>query len=301
MAEWRAEITVTAELATQLIRSQFPDVEARRVTLLGAGWDNTVFLVDDTLVFRFPRREVALPGVRREMAVMPRLAPRLPLPVPAPVHLGTPCAEFPWPFFGCALVRGRESAEAALSDDARAALARPLGTFLRALHDADVHRTFRDDVPVDPMGRADMAARVPKTVARLVELRTLGLWDSPVPRFLDGAARLPSPTPRALLHGDLHFRHLLVDEAGALSGIIDWGDLHQGDPGVDLQLMWSFLPSSARKDFLAAYGPVEEASLVRARVLALFLAATLAAYGHQEGMEAVKREALSGLARASSE
>ena len=40
-----------------------------------------------------------------------------------------------------------------------------------------------------------------------------------------------------------------------------------------------------------------EAEQLRSRVLAVFLCATLAEYGHREGLPAVAREALAGLER----
>jgi aminoglycoside phosphotransferase (APT) family kinase protein len=110
---------------------------------------------------------------------------------------------------------------------------------------------------------------------------------------------LPPPEPRAVCHGDLHFRQLLVDD-GNLTGIIDWVDVCRSDPGVDLQLVWSFLPPAAREEFLDEYGPVSEESLLRARVLALFLNSVLVRYGNAEGMPRVEAEALAGLRRASS-
>jgi hypothetical protein len=63
-------------------------------------------------------------------------------------------------------------------------------------------------------------------------------------------------------------------------------------------LLWSFLPASARDGFLDAYGPLGSDQLLRARVLALFLCATLALYAHHEAIHALEREALGGLARA---
>jgi aminoglycoside phosphotransferase (APT) family kinase protein len=128
------------------------------------------------------------------------------------------------------------------------------------------------------------------------------LWRVPrrVHRLLDEAKRrLPPPEPPVLVHGDLHFRHVLVDGDGAASGVIDWGDVCLADPAIDLQLVWSFLEPEQRAAFLDAYGrPVAEAQLVRARVLALSLCAALAAYGHGERMGSVEREALDGLTRA---
>ena len=40
---------------------------------LGAGWDNTVFLVNESFVFRFPRREIAVACMEAEIRVLPGL------------------------------------------------------------------------------------------------------------------------------------------------------------------------------------------------------------------------------------
>jgi aminoglycoside phosphotransferase (APT) family kinase protein len=127
----------------------------------------------------------------------------------------------------------------------------------------------------------------------------LGLWRPPavVERTLADALDLPDPEPTAIVHGDLHFRHVLVDGSGAPAGVIDWGDLCRADPAVDLQLYWSLLPPASRGAFLAAYGPVPDDRLLRARVVAFSLCAALAAYGRHEGLPGVEQEALDGLRR----
>ena len=68
-------------------------------------------------------------------------------------------------------------------------------------------------------------------------------------------------------------------------------------PRVDLPLFWSLLPAAGRAEFLAAYGTVTDAQLLRARVLALFLSATLAVYAHHERMANLEREAIGALKR----
>ncbi|HET8756184.1 MAG TPA: phosphotransferase [Solirubrobacteraceae bacterium] len=292
MPEWSPEVTVDAAFARRLISGQFPDVALESLRLIGEGWDNTVWLVDERWVFRFPRRQLAIPGFEREIRALGALAPGLPLPVPAPVFVGAPADGFPWPFFGARYLPGSEPL--GLPAGARARLARPLGEFLRALHASEV-----PDLPPDPFGRADMAIRVPGTRERFAALAAEGLWRAPPSALavLDAAAALPAAAPNAVCHGDLHLRHLLVDEAGAAAGVIDWGDLCRGDPAIDMCLVWCLLPS--RDEFLAAYGPVSDDQLLRARVLALFLCAVLALYGHHEGMPALRDEALAGLDRTS--
>ena len=115
---------------------------------------------------------------------------------------------------------------------ARRGLARPFARFLRALHSAPIP----DGMPADPMGRADMQMRVPKTDESLIELEPEGLWRTPDPvrYLLEAAHELPPPEPTVVAHGDLHMRHLLVDGDGELTGVIDWGDVCRGDPSVDL-------------------------------------------------------------------
>lgn len=304
MREWSADVVVDEELARRLIGRQFPEVPLGSLRLLAEGWDNAVWIAGGEWAFRFPRRAIAIPGVERELAVLPILAPLVPLSIPVPELAGRPAEGYPWPFFGSRLIPGREVADAALDDAARIRLARPLGAFLRALHGDGTLAAVaaRLELPVDPMGRVDMALRVPRTVERLAEAERLGLA-RPTPaaeRVLETARGLPAPMPGAarVAHGDLHVRHLLVHESGAPSGVIDWGDVCVADPSIDLQLLWSVLPPEGRGGFLDAYGPVTETQLVRARVLALFLSAALAVYGHVEGLARLEREALAGLARA---
>src|SRR6185295_15436029 len=108
MPVWTAEVKVDEPLARRLIAEQFPQVSLDAVELLGEGWDNTVWLVDGRWAFRFPRREIALPGVQRELAVLSELAPQVPLPIPVPKWVGEPSEAFPWPFFGAEAIEGSE-------------------------------------------------------------------------------------------------------------------------------------------------------------------------------------------------
>jgi aminoglycoside phosphotransferase (APT) family kinase protein len=299
--EWSAEVAVDRDLAYRLIAGQFEALELAELRLLSEGWDNTVWLVDRRWVFRFPRRAVVIPGIEREVALLPRLAPLVPLAIPTPVFLGRPGEGYRWPFFGAALIPGRETADAACSDADRCGLARPLAAFLHALHDGATLAAVdpAGELPGDPMGRADMTLRVPRTAERLAELERLGSWRAPssVHDVLDAARGLGAPEPSALVHGDLHLRHLLVDDDCGAAGVIDWIDICRGDPAIDLPLFWSLLPAAGRAEFLDAYGTVSDAQLLRARVLALFLSATLAVYAHHEGMANLRREAIGALVR----
>ncbi|MEV0702753.1 aminoglycoside phosphotransferase family protein [Saccharopolyspora sp. NPDC050389] len=84
-----------------------------------------------------------------------------------------------------------------------------------------------------------------------------------------GRLDLPVGSPRAgvLLHADLKGEHLLVDESGAISGVLDWTDAEIGDPATDVAgLVISVgAPAAARIAERAGCG---EDVLVRGLVLA---------------------------------
>jgi aminoglycoside phosphotransferase (APT) family kinase protein len=299
MPEWTAELEVDEALARRLIREQLPSVAASSVRLLAHGWDNTVHLVDEAWAFRFPRRQVAVENLERERQILPHLVD-LPLPIPMPVHAGWPSDSYPWPFVGMAFLRGSEVAEARLDDAARIRLGTALGGFLRDLHDPGRLNRVAAALRHDPMGRADMAVRVPRARQAIGRLAELGLWQAPasVQDWLDEAGTLGPSQATVVAHGDLHHRHVLVNERGEAAAVIDWGDVCRADPAIDLPLYWSLLSPAGREAMLRAYDrPVSAEQLLRARVLALGLAAVLAAYAHDQGMAALERESLAGLDR----
>jgi aminoglycoside phosphotransferase (APT) family kinase protein len=286
---WSAEVTVDEPLARRLIAGQFPELASASVRRLAEGWDNVVWVVDERWAFRFPQRTMGAELIERELRVLPLIAPALPAPVPVPVFAGHPAEGYPWSFFGAPLLPGLEACDAALDDEARCRLAPALARFLRALHELPVI----DGLPYDPTGRADMAHRAALTREWLERLGR----PADVEGLLAEAEALPSPEDEVVAHGDLHFRHVMVDRAGELTGVIDWGDVCRADRSIDLSLLWSFFPAEGRAAFLAEYGTVSEAQLLRARALAVNLCVILAVYGRDEGMSGVEREALQGLDR----
>ena len=293
MPVWEAEIVVDEPLARRLL-AQFPDLAVDTLRPLGYGWDYTIWVVDEIYAFRFPRRQIGVPGTELEIAVLPKLAPLLPVPVPAPLFVGRPTPEYPWPFFGSRLLPGKEISEAALEATGRLAVALELAGFLRTLHRLELD----EPLPLDVNRRADMSFRVPLARETLAEVEHL--WDAPpsVASTLAEAEQLPPAELSAVVHGDLHFRQVLV-ECRRVTGVVDWVDVCRSDPAIDLSMLWSFLEPTQRPAFIDAYGDVREDQLLRARVLAFSICAAVAWQAHGEGLAAVELEALAGLERAS--
>lgn len=290
-APWTPERVVSPELAAALIASQFPELAPPRLGARHAGWDNTVYEVDDAWIFRFPRREVAVPLLRLEIRALPRLAPALPVAVAVPELVGEPTDDYPWPFAGYRKLRGASADRARLDAAARARLAAPIARFLAALHAVDPAPL---DLPDDTLGRVDLARRRPQIAERLAALHARGeiadprAWDAE----LDAAP--PPGERRAVVHGDLYAAHLFLD-GGELSGVIDWGDLHVGHPAVDLAVAHTFLPPAAHEGFRRAYGAIDADTWRLARLRALAHTAAVLLYALDTGAAHLADEARAAL------
>jgi aminoglycoside phosphotransferase (APT) family kinase protein len=245
------------------------------------------------LAFRFPRRTFGIAAVETEMRVLPRLAPRVGVAVPVPLRVGRASAAFPAPFYAHRYLEGRTADRAALDDAGRARLAPALAAFLRELHRIE-------GLPVEAdTFRADAARSAERARPRLPILEA-SAWASYLPAARACLDDVPPPAdaPPVLLHGDLYARHLLLDDAGDLTGVLDWGDVCLGDRALDLSVVYSFLPPAAHAAFWSAYGETSETTRRRAHFLALTrYGINLLAYALDVGDTALEREAGGALAR----
>lgn len=300
---WNPEREVSIDLATRLIEEQFPELVPVRVEVLGVGWDNIAFRVGarsgaEDWVFRFPRREMGVELMRTESGLLPAIAPHLSLPIPVPACVGQPGDGYPWPFAGYRMLSGETACRADLDLARRAQAAAPLAEFLASLHSVPAELAREHGAPGDTLGRLEPERRVPQIEERLGESVRHGLIASQDPwRWIIDQTPLDwVPGGSHLVHGDFYARHVLVDEEGRPAGVIDWGDVHIGDPAVDLSIAHGFLPPAAREQFRERYGPIDPAAWKMARLKALHSAAMILAYGHDVDDRALVREGLCALA-----
>jgi aminoglycoside phosphotransferase (APT) family kinase protein len=247
-----AEVDVTVDLVRMLLAEQHPDLAGLPVEPLAQGWDNASFGVGQELIARLPRRELAAALVAHEQRWLPSLAPRLPLPVPAPVRTGRPGLGYPWRWSIVPFLPGRPAA--ITPPVGRGDTASSLGGFLAALH-----------VPAAPDAPVNRFRGIPLAGRRKNDLRNLDALGDTIDREAalrvheDALAARPWDGPAAWLHGDLHPANILVRE-GRVSGVIDFGDLTSGDPATDLAVAWML---GIQDQMPGAYGRAEDTDLWR--------------------------------------
>ncbi|MEV0617755.1 aminoglycoside phosphotransferase family protein [Nonomuraea sp. NPDC050404] len=263
-------VEIDEGLVRSLLREQHPDLAELAIREVAGGWGNQQWRLGDELVVRMPRMENAAQDQHKERRWLPVLAPRLPLPIPAPVRIGEPSARFPRPWTIMTWVPGEPLDLVPITRGDHAA--DTLAAFLRALHvraPAEApDSTDRGGHPKECTGGFERFLR-DVTPGDAADVRAV--WD-------DAVAAPEWAGPRLWLHGDLHPANVVVSD-GTLSGVIDFGDLFAGDPAWDLAAAWVLLPAGAAARFFEAYPRVDEATIRRARGLAALKSLFLMAMG----------------------
>ncbi len=283
-----SELEITSELVARLLAEQHPDLAGHDLRLFGSGWDNTTFRLGEDLAVRMPRRKLGAQMMVKEHRWLSELDHDLPLPIGAPVRLGSPGAGYPWSWSVVPWYEG-VSAEVEGVNSSQAAI---VGEFLQALHvpgPDDAPRNGWRGIPL-----ADRADSVEQRLARLGEVSMNVSWER-VSEVWFRVRDIPIDTSDVWLHGDLHARNIIVRD-GSLVAIIDWGDLCVGDPANDLAASWMLFPLDAHEQLRAAYGPITEATWERARGWAIFFGVVMVDAGLSDdpawaeaGMRALER------------
>jgi aminoglycoside phosphotransferase (APT) family kinase protein len=281
---WTAERLVSESLAQELIQIQFPQLRPARAQLIGEGFDNMVYRVNERYVFRFPRRSIAVQLLERECTLLPELGrSSLALDIPLPIFEGTASPEFPWPFVGYGFLNGVPAYT--LSLEQRMLSVERLAEFMKSLHRFPLDQAAKLGASYDTIGRFDFPVRLPKTMENRDKAVALGLWEDAAAfnPILENVNRCPlPPQAEALVHGDLHFRNLLADGHGELSSVIDWGDVHMGYRATDLGFVYGFLPPEGRTRFFSIYGEIDEPTRLLSRYRSIHINLFQLIYGHDK-------------------
>ena len=95
---WHADIIINEIQVKNCLATQFPELSPlKEIICVDAGWDNLVFLVNQKIIFRFPRRKISVALIEQENQVLKNLQSYITLQIPNPEFIGHPSKDFPYP------------------------------------------------------------------------------------------------------------------------------------------------------------------------------------------------------------
>ena len=262
-----------------LLAEQLPHyADATLAPVRGTGTSNSLWRLRDgsdspIAVVRLPRTAGAVGSLTTELELLPALAESdldSIVTIPRLLHAGTPTTAFGHPWAVTDWLDGDDAWTARdRVDGAGATLAAELAAVVEAVGaleglPAPDRAAGRRGGPLGPLldglerwladPRWDAAARLDVAAVRRIADEARELVDEAVaPSFL---------------HGDLIPGNLLIDAAGHLRAVIDWGGAGYGDPADDLVAAWAVFDDRARAAFRASL-PVDDAAWIRARTFAV--------------------------------
>jgi aminoglycoside phosphotransferase (APT) family kinase protein len=256
------ELAIDEALVQELVRAQFPTLADLAVVRVAPwGTDNAVFRLGPDLVVRLPRIAWADGQPAMEDRWMPVLAQHLSVSVPEPVGLGTPSDLYPFAWSVHRWVVGDLAGPDTVGDPV--AFADDIATVIEELRTVPIEDAPAAINRARPLAAYDKATRTMiEAASHLVDAdAALALWEA-------GLAAAPYDGPPTWVHGDLE-GNCIVNAAGRLHGLIDWGCGSVGDPAVDVQVAWSPLFTAESRTHLLARLQVDDATIARAKAAAI--------------------------------
>jgi aminoglycoside 2''-phosphotransferase len=274
------------------IHAAYPQVRIERLRLNDEGQYNDILIVNDDLIFRFPRHEEGIEKLAKEIALLDRIRPLVPLPIPEPIYRRLTPRAVGQVFAGYRMLPGeplwRETV-AAITDPAIVRrLTMQLASFLHRLHGIPTNRVA-DVLPASDW-RELWAGLEEEIRAALFPHLPAAAQEQIVACF---AAFLDDPSNFAftptIIHGDFGTGNLLWEtSSGAVTAVIDFASATLGDPALDVAALLTYGEAFVRQGF-AAY-PAMEAMFPRARFYLSTFPLQEALYGiEHDDPEAVTR------------
>ncbi len=270
----------------EAISAAWPDIHIGSARLQAHdGEFNDILVVNEELIFRFPRRSENIPAFLREIKRLLKLEPILPLPVPRPIFDSGPATRLGQVFMGYRLIPGQpldvEALEVPENEDLLQILAEQLAGFLTALH------------PLAPaMAGLDLPImEMPAWSRTFFEEGRKNLFFY----MRDDACQAVADTFEAyferddlhryqpcLVHGDFGGSNILFDGRG-ISGVLDFAGACISDPALDIASASTYgRPFFER---LCRYYPVDDSMVARARFYQSLFALEEAVSGWKSGDE----------------
>lgn len=278
------ELSIDRALVRQLVDRAFPEyVDDGLSPLSASGSSNALFRLGDDKLVRLPRQPGSGASIDKEAAWLPYVASRVSVDVPTVVGVGEPDLGYPERWAITTWLPGARPANSrSLSRGSTSGLAEGLARFLTELRGMDVPASATDADSLSwyrglPLWQLDddfrEAAEACRDLGVLDVDEALRVWA----RALD-ASRSVEPAA-SWYHGDLLVENLLLDGAGDLAAVIDFGGLAVGNPTVDLVVAWEALDAEGRAAFREALD-IDDATWTASRGWALLIAViTLPYYG----------------------
>ncbi|WP_188456322.1 phosphotransferase [Virgibacillus oceani] len=245
------------------IKISFPDLKINAVQVNRDGWDNTIIIINQEIVFRFPKNNDIAWNVVVETKLLKGLHKLEPeITIPDYTILRDENDELKCVYYR--FIKGVSVKEGRINLTKKNA--QILGDFLTKLH------SMKPDLKLNSVQTPDYWNNLYHSVHNKIfpylnEKQKNEINDTFL-SFLN--SNFSSSIKKSVIHGDLTASNIICDGSGMINGIIDFTDAQLGDPAFDFAgFYWNFGPDFT-KDVLSYYNGAESAESLYTRVKSFY-------------------------------
>lgn len=258
------------------ITAEFPELKHKKAVLLDHGWDDVVVILDEKIVFSFPRRVGYIQEkFKKELLLLPKLGPRLSLPIPQFTYVARNKS-----FAGYSYITGeplRKNILEKMQIVIQRRIAKDLAVFLQSLHATPLSLARTCGVThtwTAAEHRTWCVEHLPIIKKKLSTSQALKLQN-----LFDEFTHISFRERNVVTHQDFTSDHILFDtKKNKITGIIDFGEVQISDPAIDIARMWEY--GEPFVDLVLRYYKTNDKKIkIKSREKYLYLCISLLFYG----------------------
>lgn len=219
------------------ITENFPKIRWRNFQHITSGWDFDVIILDNKIVFRFPKEKDCFNNLKKEINLLKIIEPKISAKIPHYIYIAKDKS-----FAGYNILSGKNvtaSKYKNMNQAEKKLLQNKIADFLTSLHKTSssilinnktrigkqkqFYKWFHDDTIKDVF---------PKLNNKEKEIV--------IDHFKKLESHLSDKLSPVLVHGDIGEDHIFWDKTKKELGIIDFTDHHIGDPAKDFSGLFKF-------------------------------------------------------------
>jgi aminoglycoside phosphotransferase (APT) family kinase protein len=248
-----------AELYIQKIKNDFPQIKWKKHRILKHGWDHVIIVLDEKIIFRFPKGKKYKDEFQNEIQLLHYLKKKIKVGMPEYKYISKDKS-----IAGYNMVRGREltaSRFRKLSASEKDIAAKQLAEFTLALHATPKSVMLKYNVGNENQEKIykELVRNAKKLLFPRLRKKDIQLIED---YFIELKDALDHNYSNALVHNDLTGEHILWDDTNKQINIIDFSDRAFGDPAIDFSGLLEYGDKFAEK-VLKLYSGKKDSQLMR--------------------------------------